>query len=76
MATQRTTTGQPGIVRAARRLPAGFLGEIFAELKKVVWPTREEATRLTIMVLTVSVVVGVALGLIDVGFSELVRKLI
>ncbi len=76
MATQRTTTGQPGILRAARRLPAGFLGEVFTELKKVVWPSREEATRLTIMVLIVSVVVGVALGFIDIGFSELIRALI
>ncbi len=76
MATRRTAEGQPALARAARNLPAGFIGEVWAELKKVVWPTREEATRLTIMVLTVSVVIGVILGLIDVGFSVLIRKII
>ncbi|NJO04883.1 MAG: preprotein translocase subunit SecE [Chloroflexaceae bacterium] len=32
-----------------------------AELKKVVWPTREETVRLTILVLFVSALVGVFL---------------
>ena len=44
------------------------------ELKKVVWPTRREAIRLTIMVLAICVVVGIFLGAIDYGFSELVTK--
>jgi preprotein translocase subunit SecE len=54
----------------------GFIGEIISELRKVVWPTREEATRLTVMVIIVSVTVGVALGLIDIGFSALVRQVL
>jgi preprotein translocase subunit SecE len=54
----------------------GFVREVVSELRKVVWPTREEATRLTIMVLAVSITVGVALGLIDIGFHDLVGWLI
>lgn len=71
-----TRESQPALARAARNLPAGFFGEVWAELKKVVWPTREEATRLTVMVLTVSIAVGVILGVIDVGFSELIRVIL
>ena len=48
--------------------------DIIAELKRVVWPTREEAIRLTVMVLVVCIIVGVFLGAIDYGFTELVRR--
>ena len=49
-----------------------FFGEVYSELKRVTWPTREETTRLTIMVLAVAATIGVFLGLIDIGFSRLV----
>lgn len=48
--------------------------DTLAELKRVVWPTREEAIRLTIMVLIVCIIVGVFLGTIDYGFTELVKR--
>ncbi|MFC1923791.1 preprotein translocase subunit SecE [Chloroflexota bacterium] len=50
-----------------------FFGDIIAELKKVTWPTRPEAIRLTIIVLIVCITIGVFLGAIDYGFTELVR---
>lgn len=43
--------------------------EIFSEVKKVQWPTRHEAWNLTLVVLLVSVVLGIALGGIDTGFG-------
>ncbi len=51
-----------------------FFGETVSELKKVVWPTRQEATRLSVMVIIVSVVVAVILGAFDFGFSALVQN--
>ncbi len=51
-----------------------FLGETIAELRKVTWPTRQEAMRLTIMVLVVCLVMGLILGAVDYGFSRLVRE--
>ena len=48
-----------------------FFSEVVGELKKVTWPSREETTRLTIMVLAVAATVGVFLGLVDIGFSRL-----
>ena len=51
-----------------------FVRDIYDELKKVVWPTRREAIRLTLMVLAVCVSVGIFLGALDYGFSELVTK--
>ena len=52
-----------------------FVGETIAELKKVVWLTRQEATYLTALVLVIAIAVGIVLGAIDYGFSNLVDKL-
>lgn len=51
-----------------------FFGDVIAELKKVVWPTRQEAIRLTIMVLIVCIIIGIFLAGADYGFSRLVRE--
>jgi preprotein translocase subunit SecE len=59
---------------AKRRLPSfRFIGDIVGELRKVTWPTRQEAIRLTVMVLIVCAVVGVILALLDYGFGRLVQ---
>ncbi len=52
---------------------SGFVREIRSELRKVVWPTRQEAINLTLMVIGVCAVVGLFLGLVDFGFAELFR---
>lgn len=43
-----------------------YLRETQFELRKVVWPTREETIRTTIVVIIVVVILSVLLGLIDV----------
>ena len=52
-----------------------LIGETIAELKKVVWLTRREAAYLTLLVLIISITVGLVLGAIDYGFTNLVNKL-
>ena len=52
-----------------------FIGEIIAELKKVVWLTRREVIYLTTLVLIVAIATGLALGAIDYGFTQLIDKL-
>ena len=54
------------------RLVPRFLQDIFSELKKVSWPTREETVRLTAVVIVVAVAIGMGLGVIDIGFNWLV----
>ena len=61
-----------GQVRRRGRL--ALIGEVYGELTKVTWPSREDAARLTLLVLGVSAVVGVFLALWDMGFSELVER--
>jgi len=50
--------------------------ETRGELRKVVWPTREEAIRLTRVVILISIVMGVVLGLLDLALSSLYGLLI
>jgi len=57
-----------------KRSRLAFFRDVIDELRKVTWPTRREAMRLTIMVIIVCAVVGVFLGLVDYGFSELVAR--
>lgn len=52
-----------------------FIGETISELKKVVWLTRQEAARLTFLVLIVAIVAGLLLGAVDYGFTNLINKL-
>ena len=52
-----------------------FIGDIIAELKKVVWLSRREAAYLTALVLIVAVSVGAILGALDYGFSFIMDKL-
>ena len=53
-----------------------FLDEAYSELKKVAWPTREQVRNLTVLVFVISVVVGVYITVLDLGFSQLVRVLV
>jgi len=56
--------------------PVAFLKEVQGELKKVVWPTREEVIRLTGVVILVSLVVGIFLGGLDFVFTKVTEVII
>jgi preprotein translocase SecE subunit len=43
----------------------GFLKAVRAELDKVTWPTRSELTKATRMIVILSIVLGIAIGLLD-----------
>jgi preprotein translocase subunit SecE len=53
-----------------------YYRETVGELRKVVWPTREEALRLTQIVLIVITVMAILLGSADYLFGLLIRFLI
>jgi len=56
--------------------PVIFLKEVKDELKKVVWPTRDEIIRLTAVVIIVSLIVGVYLGLIDLILTKILALVV
>lgn len=64
---------QPQIARS-KKTRFAFITDIVTELRKAVWPTRQETLRLTIMVIIVCLIVGLFLGGVDYGFAELVSR--
>ena len=55
---------------------SGFFRESLAELKKVHWPTREQTTQMTIVVIVFSIATGIVLGGLDFVFAQLVAFLV
>jgi preprotein translocase subunit SecE len=56
--------------------PLTFVQQTYDELKRVVWPTKEQLFRLTFVVLAISVVVGVYIGGIDFVLTKLTEELV
>jgi preprotein translocase subunit SecE len=49
-----------------------YIRETVGELRKVNWPTRQEATNLTIIVLIVTFSMSIVLGLLDFIYTRLI----
>lgn len=64
----RGTAGRTGL-----SLPR-FASEIISELRKVVWPTRDDVVYLTVVVVIVTIILGAILGAIDIGFGWFIEK--
>ena len=73
LAAAKTKKPQSQVAQPKKRRFA-FFGNVIGELRKVVWPTRQEILRLTLLVIAICLVMGAVLGVIDYGFSELVAK--
>jgi preprotein translocase SecE subunit len=52
-----------------------FFAEAWQELKKVTWPTPEQARNLTVMVIAISFIVGMFITVCDLGFSAVAKAL-
>ena len=53
-----------------------FFSEARQELRHVNWPTRQEATRLTIIVIVISLGLALFLGFFDYIFTYFIRNII
>ena len=76
--SRRQTRGAKPPVQHKRRSLAspGWLDDIWSELKKVTWPTREETAYLTMVVIIVALAVGALLGGVDIFFNWLIDQLL
>ena len=53
-----------------------FLKESKAELKKVTWPTSKQTIASTSVVIVITVIVSLALGLVDFGLAKIIRVIL
>lgn len=80
--------GRRAIPRAAARAAPGrakggplswrprWATDIITELRKVVWPSRQDTLHLTVVVLIVASIIGLALGGLDLGFAWLAEHVL
>ena len=59
-----------------RTSPTQFIRETYEELRKSVWPSREETARLTMVVIVLAIAAGFFLGGLDRVFAELFNRVI
>ncbi|MBW7955777.1 preprotein translocase subunit SecE [Patescibacteria group bacterium] len=60
-----------------RTLPGvKYLSEVRQELRRVSWPSRQQTIQKTILVISVSLAVGVYIGVLDFIFTRLMTILI
>lgn len=67
--------GRPTLAAVTAWRPR-FVMDIIAELRKVVWPSRQDTVHLTIVVVVVAIIMGAILGGIDVGFGWLIDRIL
>ena len=54
--------------------PLTYIKESKAELEKVVWPTKQETLKLTVIVIIVSILIGAYIAGLDTFFTLLVER--
>ncbi len=64
------------LARRRSNLIARLARETSAELRKVSWPTRQEAVQLTLIVLAVVIVSSALLGFLDFLFARVIGLII
>ncbi|MBC7528655.1 MAG: preprotein translocase subunit SecE [Chthonomonadaceae bacterium] len=69
--TRGTASNEPN---ATPRSGNKYFQETMTELKKTTWPTKQEATRLTGIVVGVIIVLGTYMAILDGVLSALVSK--
>jgi preprotein translocase SecE subunit len=49
-----------------------YFNEVFSELRKVSWPTREHVRNLTVLVFAISFVIGIYIAFWDAVFQNII----
>jgi preprotein translocase subunit SecE len=52
-----------------------YFDEVWSELRKVSWPTREHVRNLTVLVFAISLVVGIYITILDTFFQGVIAAL-
>ena len=64
-------SGSGGAAKGTRTSPALFIRQVAAELRKVIWPTRNELVTYTVAALIFVVILSTIVLSLDYGFTKL-----
>ena len=57
----------------AKISPAAFLRQVKQEFAKITWPTRQETTQMTMVVIVASLLLAAFFGVVDALSAEIVK---
>lgn len=72
----RAGAGRPAGQAAGAPSAGSFYRESLAELRKVTWPSRQDAMNLTTAVIGMTVAMSLFLALVDGGLDQIVTKIL
>ncbi len=72
MATPRAAPSGRAVQTGGAWYKPRWIMDIISELSKVVWPSRSDVWHLTVVVVIVTIIIGAALGGIDIAFGQLI----
>ena len=52
-----------------------YFDEVWSELRKVSWPTREQVRNLTVLVFVISSIIGAFIAAVDFVFFQVIARL-
>ena len=70
--SKELTQSKPNIIDRIKE----YLKDTRGELRKVSWPTRQQATNLTLIVLAVTAAMAAFLGALDFVFAQIIRLIL
>ena len=76
MSKELTQSTKPNVFRRTVDRTTEYLKDTRGELRKTSWPTRQQATNLTLIVLAVTIVMAAFLGALDFVFAQVVRLIV
>jgi len=65
-----------GIIKGIIDRVVLFFREVKVEIKKISWPQRNETIASTSIVIIIVLIIGIFLGIVDVGLARLVKLIL
>jgi preprotein translocase subunit SecE len=65
-----------GIIKGIIDRVVLFFREVKVEIKKISWPQRKETIASTSIVIIIVLIIGIFLGIVDVGLARLVKLIL
>ncbi len=72
MSDSNAATGSRGDDHVKRVTPAGFLRQVVAELRKVVWPTQKQLGTYFVVVMVFVMVLMALVSVLDIAFGKFI----
>ena len=61
------------MAESAKKTKVSFWKGVKAEFKKIIWPTRQDVVKQTILIVIITIILGVIIKFLDTGIQALLN---